>query len=602
MLDPRSDAYVADLQRQLTQWSPYINTTQYSSPVYTVPADQPTVRVQLDSDSAAPDLRAAFEQVPIPPNAVPAAGTDGHMIVHQPSTDTMWEFWRAVNAADGWHASWGGRMKNVSTNPGFYTNPTHWGSTATSLPMLGGLIRLHELEAGRIDHALAMSIPEPLQGAFSWPAQRSDGISTSPDAIPEGTRFRLDPSLDLDTVQMSPVVRVIAEAAQRYGIVLRDKSGSIAFEAEDPTPTGTNPYTGSTGWFEGKGAATLMRDFPWSRLQVLKTNLRTQAPGSAYVANGVLTVASAKNMLADMRVEEAGGTVTVSDPGGLDAVGSKCTQVDPTRVSCTGVTSADLSGSYRADTIRMLAPFPATLSGNSSADKLFGGPAADTLNGEDNDDTLDGGPGADHVNGGAGNDYADYRTRTAPLSLSLDGLANDGAAGEGDNLDVESLIGGSGSDRLVGSAGANLFYGMGGDDTLDGRAGSDWFNGGAGADTADFSSRVNPVSLSPGADANDGEAGEGDSINTDVERLFGGAGSDTLLGGTGAQRLEGREGNDTLDGGGGVDVIRGDGGTDSIKSRDLLADDIACGADQDQVTGDLIDLILRTECEILSLL
>ena len=34
-------------------------------------------------------------------------------------------------------------------------------------------------------------------GVFSWPAQRTDGLLDSPDAIPEGARFRLDPNLDI---------------------------------------------------------------------------------------------------------------------------------------------------------------------------------------------------------------------------------------------------------------------------------------------------------------------------------------------------------------------------------------------------------------------
>src|SRR5688572_28485809 len=75
-LDANSDAYVADLQRQLTQWSPYINTTHSSAPVYTVPASQPTVRVQLDSDSTASELRAAWERVPIPSGTVAGEGSD----------------------------------------------------------------------------------------------------------------------------------------------------------------------------------------------------------------------------------------------------------------------------------------------------------------------------------------------------------------------------------------------------------------------------------------------------------------------------------------------------------------------------------------------
>ena len=599
-LDPRSADYVSEIQRQLTVVPPYINTTRYSTPVYTVPAGQPTVQVKLDSPWAEPDLRDAWQQVPIPANAIPAEGTDGHIVVHQPSTDTMWEFWRAVELADGWHAAWGGKMTNVSTNPGFYTTPSNWGSTATSLPLLGGLIRLEELEAGRIDHALALAIPDVKKDVYSWPAQRSDGAFDGPNAIPEGTRFRLDPSLDLNTIQMAPVVRMVAEAAQRYGIVLRDKAGSVTFFGEDPTPTSTNPYAGPTGWFEGKSAATLMEAFPWQHLQALETKLRTSAPGSAYVtAGGVLNVSTAWNVSSNLKVEQAGTAVKVTDPAGLDAVGSRCTQVDASTVTCTGATSANISGSHKSDTIRMLASLPATISGGAAGDHIYGGPRGDTLNGDVGPDFLYPGLGADRINGGDGNDRADYGSRTAALTLSLDGVANDGQLYEGDNIasDIEVLLSGSGNDHLVGNNSANSLWAQGGDDIVDGRGGPDWVNGGAGTDTADYSLRTKPLSLTLDSGWNDGEAGEGDSIGSDIERLIGGYGADTITGSANADRLEGREGNDKIDGGGGSDVIRGDGGSDTITSRDLLIDNVECGGGKDQVIGDLIDQILRKECE-----
>lgn len=266
-LDPSSGLYVADLQRQLGQWLPWINTSQYSVPVYTVAAGQPTVRVTLDYQSA-PDLQAAWERVPIPPDARPAAGSDAWMVVWQPSSDTMWEFWVTSKQPDGWHARWGGRMLNVSTSPGYYGS--NWGASATSLPILGGLIRLSELQAGHIDHALALAIPQAAASAFSWPAQRSDGSLSSPSAIPEGTRFRLDPHLDLNALSLTPVVRMVAVAAQRYGIVVRDQGGAIAFYAEDPTPTGHDPYNGPNGYFSGRDPAQLLAQFPWSSLEALK--------------------------------------------------------------------------------------------------------------------------------------------------------------------------------------------------------------------------------------------------------------------------------------------------------------------------------------------
>ena len=270
-LDAKSGAYVKRLHYLLRRYDPYVNSTRYSTPVYTVPADQRMVRVQLDNSHA--DLREAFERVPIPRGAEPAAGSDRHMVVWQPSTDTMWEFWRARRAWDGWHARYGGRMKDVSTNPGYHTENPKWGATATSLPLLGGLMRLDELEAGRINHALAIGLPEAKLRAWSWPAQRTDGDSTNPSAIPQGARFRIDPKLDLDSIPMSPLVRAMAVAAQRYGIIVRDGAGAVTFYAEDPSPTGENPFLGRTGLFGGRYITHALREFPWQHLQVLRTRM-----------------------------------------------------------------------------------------------------------------------------------------------------------------------------------------------------------------------------------------------------------------------------------------------------------------------------------------
>lgn len=277
-LDERSNAYVGRLQTLLKRWDPYVNTTRYSTPVYIVPRNQPTVRVQLDKPDSE-ELQDVFEEVPIPRRARPAAGTDAHMTIWQPSTDTMWEFWRAYRALDGWHTRYGGRMTNVSQNPGHFVNHRRWGATATSLPLLGGLMRIRELRNGRIDHALAIALPEIRANAFSWPAQRTDGKSRHISAIPQGARFRIDPSLDLSKLRMSPIVRMMATAAQRYGMVVRDGAGSVTFYAEDPTPTGRNPYRGRNGFFGGSYITNLLRDeFPWEHLEVLKTSMTYLGP------------------------------------------------------------------------------------------------------------------------------------------------------------------------------------------------------------------------------------------------------------------------------------------------------------------------------------
>jgi hypothetical protein len=270
-LDPRSATYVSELVQQVDHYGPWMNTTQYSVPVYTVRPHQPTVAVSLDPAAGSqPGLSQGWRAVPLPGNAKPAVGSDAHLVVWQPSTDRMWEFWQLAHDGSGWHARWGGYMVSVSKNPGYYVDHGDWGASATSLPLLGGLIRISELKAGHIDHALALAVVDASSLAYSRPAERTDGNIASPDAIPEGIRFRLDPSLDIARLKLPPVVRMLAEAAQRYGIVVRDRSGAVTFYGEDPTPYGSNPYVGPHGFLQDQNT---LRQFPWSHLRALQTDL-----------------------------------------------------------------------------------------------------------------------------------------------------------------------------------------------------------------------------------------------------------------------------------------------------------------------------------------
>lgn len=123
--------------------------------------------------------------------------------------------------------------------------------------------------------------------------------------------------------------------------------------------------------------------------------------------------------------------------------------------------------------------------GGNGSDTITGSAAANTLHGGAGNDVLDGGLGSDALFGDTGVDTADYHLRTAAVTASLDNLANDGVAGEADNIrtDVENLTGGTGSDRLTGSSAANRLVGGGGNDTLTGNGAADVLDGGIGNDT-----------------------------------------------------------------------------------------------------------------------
>ncbi len=262
---------------QSLQDGPTVNTNAFSVPIYTVGPSQSTVRVILDKHN--PALQQAFSAVPLPSNVHPATGSDGILVVWQPAQDRMWEFWQLHRTRNNWHASWGGAMRHVQESSGIFGRGSwpgaeyYWGAAATSLPEVGGLMMISELQRFQIDHALALAIPNTREHVWSWPAQRTDGQSTDPNSLPEGARLRLDPALNLDALNLPPMTLAMARAAQRYGIVVRDTSGVITFYAEDPTPSGTDPYTGPKGAFGGLNARQLLATFPWAHLQVLKLQL-----------------------------------------------------------------------------------------------------------------------------------------------------------------------------------------------------------------------------------------------------------------------------------------------------------------------------------------
>lgn len=284
-LDPASGVLVKTLRETVAQnvaagWGPWISVSG-TSPLYVVGADQPLVRVQLDPGSWKASLQRAFERVPMPPDAVPAAGADAHLTVWQPASDRLWEFFKARRLSDGWHANFGGAIARVSRFVGYYSpqawpglSQSWWGATATSLPVIAGTMMIDELKAGVIPHALALNVPFARAKVYSWPAQRTDGTSSDPEAIPEGARFRLDPRLDLSTLKLPPMTRMMAQAAQRYGIIVRDQTGhALSFFAENPAQYGTNPYTGPSGFYGGPYPNPITRAFPWEHLQLLKMNL-----------------------------------------------------------------------------------------------------------------------------------------------------------------------------------------------------------------------------------------------------------------------------------------------------------------------------------------
>ncbi|HIW28657.1 MAG TPA: malectin [Candidatus Luteococcus avicola] len=277
-LAANSAAQAADLAKQVRDYYGGVaafNAHQYNVALETVGADVPTVDVTWvdcqKKGSLPADIytgAAYFKKVPIPAEAAPAVGTDGQLSIYQPSTDRLWEFWKAKKVGNTWQACWGGRIDKVSTNLGYFRES--YGVSATNVSLTGGMITLADVRRGSINHAMSVAIinPAPYQ-QISWPAQRSDGHPASKGLIREGQRFRLDPSLDLSKYDLTPMGRMVAEAAQTYGFIVTDKSGAVAVPTEsglrEKATTGRNPWDTLLTVPDYK----VLENFPWDKTQFM---------------------------------------------------------------------------------------------------------------------------------------------------------------------------------------------------------------------------------------------------------------------------------------------------------------------------------------------
>jgi len=162
----------------------------------------------------------------------------------------------------------------------------------------------------------------------------------------------------------------------------------------------------------------------------------------------------------------------------------------------------------------------------SSGAVLDGGPGNDTLQpdhvaglGSTPDPTP-----AGVINGGEGTDTVDYLSTPARggLSVSLDGQANDGTSGEGDNVmaDVENVIGSAYNDNvLIASRAANRLEGQGANDRLVGGAGKDYLVGWAGSHTLDALDGAGGDRVECGDGADVAYADSGDVVADDCEKV-----------------------------------------------------------------------------------
>ncbi len=257
-----------------------------------------------------------------------------------------------------------------------------------------------------------------------------------------------------------------------------------------------------------------------------------------------------------------------------------------------------IDGGAGDDTLRG-APFGEireTILGGPGNDKITGGAADDVIRGGEGDDELEGQTGNDQLYGEGGNDKLrgdGYRDQFAdvidggagydqtdgdwmvesgkfqpPITVSLDGAANDGRPGESDNVTglekiylnaPATLIGGNDADEFTvfnTGDGSTKLVGNGGNDKLNAFDHSDEVDGGAGDD-----------------------------------QLAGGYGDDTVTGGPGRDQIHGDAPSSACN----YIQCRLPFGNDTIYAQDGEVDSIDCGIGNDTAYVDANDVVSGCE-------
>ncbi len=138
---------------------------------------------------------------PIPAAPLVEGGSDHHLIAVDRDACRLYELFDVrQGTSGGWHAG-SGAIWDLGSNA---LRPDGWTSAdAAGLPILPGLVRYDEVEAGVIAHALRFTAPQT-QADHVYPARHDASSSTSTARPPMGVRFRLKDSANLTACRTTP--------------------------------------------------------------------------------------------------------------------------------------------------------------------------------------------------------------------------------------------------------------------------------------------------------------------------------------------------------------------------------------------------------------
>lgn len=231
-VDPNSASYIDNIGAEVHLHADFGTPPSYGIPYAVVGPHQPKVPIHFteygEESNPGP--------YPIPPSApVEGAGEEGdrHVLVLQEGTCKLYELYAAQRKGPGWDAG-SGAVFNLRSNA---LRPEGWTSAdAAGLPIFPLLVRYPEVRAGRIGHALRVTVQRTQRG-YIHPATHLASNSSDPSLPPMGLRLRLKASFSLAGYHGEALV--VLRALERYGLIVAD-NGSSWYITGAPDPRWNN--------------------------------------------------------------------------------------------------------------------------------------------------------------------------------------------------------------------------------------------------------------------------------------------------------------------------------------------------------------------------
>jgi hypothetical protein len=218
-VDPKSASFIASIGLGGFLRADFSTSPTYGIPYVVVGPGQPKVPITF-TEYGSESERGPY---PIPANApVEGAGEAGdrHVLVLQRGSCKVYELFAAARRGSGWAAG-SGAVFNLRSNA---LRREGWTSAdAAGLPILPLLVRYPEVHAGRIDHALRMTVSRTQRG-FIHPATHFASESSDPSLPPMGLRLRLKAGFSLSGFHGETLV--VLRALKRYGAIVADNGSS----------------------------------------------------------------------------------------------------------------------------------------------------------------------------------------------------------------------------------------------------------------------------------------------------------------------------------------------------------------------------------------